>query len=110
MRQFVIDDLSKVEMDNLENYMKEHLVAGAMDGMFWLNIPEDLEAEPQQGHGDCRPFCFGFELTRDRMIMELLVRSRNNMHCSCIAYATYAQREFALNFLDTMFAEKQIKA
>ena len=62
MRQFVIDDLSKVEMDNLERYMEEKLVAGAMDGMFWLNLPEDLEAEPQQGHADCRPLCFGFEL------------------------------------------------
>ena len=110
MRQFIIDDLSREEMDNLETYMNNKLDAGAMDGMFWLNVPEDLEAESQQGHEDCRPFCFGFELTRDRMIMELLVRSRSNMHCSCIAYATKTQRDFALAFLDTMFAEKQIRA
>lgn len=110
MRQFVIDDLSKVEMDNLEKHMNETLEPGAMDGMFWLNLPEDLEAEPQEGHGDCRPFCFGFELTRDRMILEFLVRSRSNMHCSCIAYATKAQRDFALTYLDAMIAKQQIKA
>lgn len=110
MRQFVIDDLTREEMENLENYMKSTIDVGAMDGMFWLNVPEDLEGEAQEGHEDCRPFCFAFELTRDRMIMELLVRSRNNMHCTCIAYATTAQRDFALGFLDTMIAEKQIKA
>lgn len=110
MRQFVIDDLSKVEMDNLEKYMEKTLDVGAMDGMFWLNIPEDLEAEAQEGHNDCRPFSLAFELTRDRMIMELLVRSRSNMHCSCIAYVTKAQRDFALGFLDTMFTQMKIKA
>ena len=110
MRQFVIDEMSREEMDNLDSYMKNRLDKGLVDGMFWLNIPEDLEAESQHGHEDCRPFCCGFELTRDRLVVEMLVRSRNNMHCTCIAYATPIQRTFVLEFLDKMLLEEMIKA
>jgi hypothetical protein len=110
MRQFVVDDLSKAEMDNLESYLQDRLDAGAMDGMFWLNLPDDLLAESQEGHEDCGPFCFGFELTRDKLIVELLVRSRSNMHCSCIAHATGDQRGFVLSFLDKMLLDEQIRA
>ena len=50
MRQFVVDELSKEEQDNLESYLKRTLKAGAMEGMFWLPVPDDLLAEAQQGH------------------------------------------------------------
>ena len=110
MRQFKIDDLSKIELDSIEAYMGKSLTVGAMDGMYWLDIPDDLLAESQKEHADCAPFCFGFELTRDRLIVELLVRNRTNMHCSCIAYATSTQRDFVLVYLDKMIEELQIKA
>ncbi|MDA3835357.1 MAG: hypothetical protein PF495_18420, partial [Spirochaetales bacterium] len=63
-------------MDNLESYLQNSLDAGAMDGKFWLNLPHDLESEIQGSHADCGPFCFGFELTRNKLIVELLVRSK----------------------------------
>lgn len=110
MRQFVVDDLSQAEMDNLETYLKNRLDAGPMDGMFWLNLPDDLVAESQDGHEKCGPFCFGFELTRNKLIVELLVRSRSNMHCSCIAHATSEQRGFVLSFLDKMLLDEHIRA
>ncbi|MDA3835361.1 MAG: hypothetical protein PF495_18440, partial [Spirochaetales bacterium] len=86
------------------------LDAGAMDGMFWLNLPHDLESEVQVSHVDCGPFCFGFELTRNKVIVELLVRSKKNMHCSCIAHATAGQRDFVLTFLDKMLLDEHIRA
>ena len=56
MRQFVVDELSKEEQDNLESYLKRTLKAGPMEGMFWLPVPDDLLAEAQQGHEQCGPF------------------------------------------------------
>lgn len=110
MRQFLIDELSREERDNLDNYLKRTLRRGPMEGMFWLALPLDLWSEAQQGHEACGPFYFGVELTETKLIVELLVRSESNLHCSCISYATLAQREFLLRFLDTMLAEEQIRA
>ncbi|MGV1100233.1 hypothetical protein ACUUL3_12610 [Thiovibrio sp. JS02] len=110
MRQFVVDELNKEEQDNLESYLKRTLKPGLMEGMFWLAVPADLLAEAQQGHEECGPFFFGIELGRNKLIAEFLVRSQSNLHCSCISYATPAQRQFLLNYLDRMLAEEQIKA
>lgn len=110
MRQFLIDELSREERDNLESYLKRTVKQGPVEGMFWLELPPDLWSAAQQGHEACGPFYFGIELTEAKLIVELLVRSESNLHCSCIAYATVAQREFLLRFLDTMLAEERIKA
>lgn len=110
MRQFVIDELSLLERDNLENYLKRTLKPGSIAGMFWLTLPDDLLAEAQQGHEECGPFHFGFDLSKDKLIIELLIRSESNLHCSCIAFATSTQREFLLRFIDTMLEEEQIRA
>ncbi|MFZ5776320.1 MAG: hypothetical protein ACOY3Z_12625 [Thermodesulfobacteriota bacterium] len=110
MRQFVVDELSQEERDNLDSYLKRTLKAGGMEGMFWLEVPESLLGEAQQGHDACGPFFFGIELGRNRLIAEFLVRSQSNLHCSCISYATAAQRQHLLDFLDRMLAEERIKA
>ena len=110
MRQLVIDELSREERDNIENYLKRTVKAGAMEGMFWVVIPDDLLGEAQQGHEECGPFFFGIELSDKSLVVELLVRSESNLHCSCIIYATLAQREFLLRFIDTMVEEEHIKA
>ncbi len=109
MRQFVIDDLSQQERDNLDSYLKNRLKPGGMEGMFWLAIPPDLLAEAQHGHDECGPFYFGFDLSHNALTIELLVRSEVNLHCTCISYASVAQRQFLLDFLDTMLEEEKIR-
>ena len=110
MRQFLIDELSREERDNLDNYLKRTLKSGLIAGMYWLTLPDDLLSEAQQGHEECGPFHFGIDLGKDKLIAELLVRSEANLHCSCICYATKEQRDFLFRFLDTMLAEEQIRA
>lgn len=110
MRQFMIDELSREERDNLDNYLKRTLRQGPMAGIFWLELPPDLWSSAQQGHDSCGPFHFGIELAETKLIVELLVRSESNLHCSCISYATPGQREFLLRFLDNMLAEEHIRA
>jgi hypothetical protein len=110
MRQLVIDELSMEERANLDSYLKKTVRKGGMDGMFWLPVPDDLLAEAQQGHNQCGPFFFGMELAEKKLIIELLVRSESNLHCSCISYATKPQRDFVLDFVDRMLGEEHIKA
>lgn len=110
MRQIVIDELSNEERANIDSYLKRTLKQGLIEGMYWLSLPDDLLGEAQQGHDDCGPFHFGIELEKKRLVIELLVRSQTNLHCSCISYATPAQRDFLLRFFDTLISEEKIRA
>ena len=110
MRQLLIDDLSQEERDNIESYLKRTLKPSLVEGMFWLPVPDDLLGETQHGHEECGPFYFGIELGENRISFELLIRSESNLHCSCISYASRAQRDFLLKFVDKMLTEEKIRA
>lgn len=110
MRQLLIDEISFLERDNLDSYLKRTLSPGPLDGVFWLSVPPDLLGPEQIGHEECGPFYFAVILEEKAVRFELLVRSQSNLHCSCIAYATEAQRNFVLEFADRMLAEEKIRA
>ena len=110
MRQYLIDELSFLERDNLESYLKRTLKPGGIEGVFFLAIPPDLLGPKQQDHPQCAPFYCSVILERTLIRFELLIRSGSNMHCSCIARATPAQRQFILDFADRMLDEELIQA
>jgi len=110
MRQIVIDELSPMERDNLDSYLKRSLKQGPMIGLYWITLTPDLLSPAQHGHDRCGPFCLAVEVERDSVRFELLVRSQANLHCSCIAYATPVQRQFVLDFIDGMINEELISA
>ena len=106
----MIDELSFLEHDNLDSYLKRTLKPGSLEGVFFLEVPPDLLGEKQQGHESCGPFYFSVILESSSVKFELLVRSGSNMHCSCIAQATPSQRQFVLDFADTMLEKEMIAA
>lgn len=110
MRQFVIDELSPMEHDNIDSYLKRTIKQGPMVGLYWLELPDDLLSEAQQGHEEHGPFYMAVEVTRNGVKFELLVRSQSNLHCTCIAHATPTQRQFVLDFIDRMVTEEMITA
>ena len=110
MRQIVIDELSPMERDNIDSYLKRASLKGPMIGLYWLEIPGDLLGEAQLGHEEHGPFRTAVELTDRAVRFELLVRSQANLHCTCIAHASPAQRQFILDFVDQMVKEELIKA
>ncbi len=110
MRQYVIDEFSKEERANIESYLKRTLKPGPVEGLYWMEVPQDLLSRDQLGHEDCGPFCFAVELEAEAVCFEMLVRSQINLHCSCIAYASAVQRDFVLRFIDKMLQEEQIQA
>ena len=110
MRQYRIDQLSREERLNIESYLKRTLAPGPVEGVFWLEVPQDLLGNEQRGHEECGPFFFAVELEPEAVCFEMLVRSQTNLHCSCLAYASNAQRDFVLRFVDKMLQEEQIRA
>ena len=110
MRSYLIDEISFLERDNLDSYLKRNLKAGALAGVYFLTIPPELHGPSQKGHDDCAPFYCAFILGKDTLRCELLIRSSHNLHCSCIAAATADQRQFIFAFADRMLNEELIRA
>lgn len=112
MRQFVIDELSPMERDNIDSWLKRNLQQGPIDGLYWLVLQEEQLDTAQQGekHRDHGPYYMAVEVTRNDVRFELLVRSQTTLHCSCIAQATVKQRQFMLDTIDQMLEEEMIRA
>jgi hypothetical protein len=110
MRQFVVDDLSPMERDNIDSYLKRNLKTGPMIGLYWIVLPDNILTDLQKEHTDCGPFYFGVEVEKDLVRFEFLVRSNAHLHCDCIAHATTEQRQHVLAFIDTMVDEEQIRS
>lgn len=110
MRQIVIDELSPMERDNIDSYLKRTLQQGPMIGLYWIVLPKDLYSAAQQGHDEHGPFYMAVEVEQSSVRFELLVRSQSHLHCSCIAYASSVQRQFVLDLIDKMIDEELISA
>lgn len=110
MRQFVIDEVSPMERDNIDSYLKRNTQAGPMIGLYWIILPDDMLSEAQIGHEEHGPFYTAIEVEQHRITFEFLVRSKSNLHCTCIAHATKTQRDYILNFIDTMLTQEMINA
>ncbi len=110
MQQYIVDELRGNEIERIIAYLKRSCEKSALDNLFWLELPDDILTPLQYEHRDCRPFCIGIEVAEDKVIFEMLVRSRQKLRCSCISYASNQQRQFILNFADTLLKESDIKA
>lgn len=108
MRSYVIDELLEEHTEKFNRYLDSKGLTGALDGLYWLEMPESLLTELQKEHKDCGPHAVALEVNENSVHMELLVRGRNSMHCNCIAYCTQEQRSHMMNMLDTMLKELDI--
>ncbi len=108
MRQYVIDELNRDAMERVRQYLDAHCEKSGLDNLFWLKIPEDMLSSDQYTHKKCQPHCAGIEIGDQFVCFEMLVRSRNSLKCSCIAYATPQQRQFILSFADRLTEETGI--
>ena len=113
MRAYSVEDLSKENMDILVQALKDKGFSGPMDDFFFLPLPEELYTETQREHaGECGPYVFGLEVNHridgHDLKMELLARAKGKLRCSCIAYATPAQRNHMIDFLDGFIRDLDI--
>ena len=102
MKQYVIDQLRLEDFEKIMKFLDEHAEATSIEGVYRLYLPDEILAEPQREHPECRPFYFPVTLTVRDVSFELLVRSFQIIRCSCIAYADARQREFLIDFADRM--------
>ena len=110
MRAYLVEDLNENDVQRIESYLSGKNLAGPIEGIYFLPLPEDELTDEQRAHlPECGPFITALEvLPCGALKLELLVRSRGKLRCSCIAYATPKQRERAIERLDALIRELDV--
>jgi hypothetical protein len=103
MKAYVIDELRYPDYEKLKAYLDEAYGQNTLGGLYWLPLPEPQLGPSQAAHGSCRPFYLALELLEDRLVCELLVRTKERVRCDCIAYATPSQRDWLFEVVDAIF-------
>ena len=108
MKQYVIDELRPADHRTLKTYLEQHFGPAALGSIYWIPLDRQWLTELQAEHRQCQPHYFALDLSRDRVACELLVRTKNNVRCSCMAYATAKQREWLIEMIDGIFNRLKI--
>ncbi len=98
MRSYLIDEIMSSDIEKIDAFLKENAIPSNLEQLFWVKIPQDLLSETQFEHTDCQPHAFAVELGEDWVKLEFLIRSMDNMQCTCPAYCTEQQQIFIINF------------
>ena len=109
MRQYLLDEIHRGDLPRLREYLNGHAIPSSLEDVWWVDLTEDLLSPEQFAHPECRPFRFAVELGDGFVRLEFLIRSRETMRCSCIGYATRAQRDFILAFADRLVEELALR-
>ena len=109
MRSLVLDELRPADVEGIREHLTNTLIPSRLPDVFWLELPPDLLTPEQMEHKDsCGPFRAALVLEESELHLELLIRSHASLHCTCTAYATKAQRDFLLSFLDRLVKKLDI--
>ena len=109
MRQYHIDELQPEDIARFVKSLEDNGMTGIMEGLYWLEMPKEMLNEEQVDHFDeCGPYVMGIEIGEDWVRLELLVRAKNRMRCSCVTYANTKQRDYGMDALDGMLKELDI--
>lgn len=109
MKQYAIDQLRESDYYQIKDFLDTNAEGTALEGIYRVNLPPDLYSADQSEHSKCHPHYFAVNLTWNEIAFELLIRSRQVIRCSCIAYATKQQQDYIIQFADRMFDDLEIK-
>jgi hypothetical protein len=108
MKQYVVDELRPEDQAKIKGFLDQQYAVPGFEGLYWIPIDEALLDGVQKAHDDCRPFYFALELLPDRLACELLVRTKQQIRCECVRYATQNQRNWLIALVDAALAELNI--
>lgn len=108
MRLYVIEDIIPEHMERIKNALNERGIESSLEDLYWLPTPKELLGAEQLEHPDCGPHQMALELGPSWLKLELLVRARAIIRCSCISYASPALRAHMMDWLDQLLRELDI--
>jgi len=109
MRALVVDELRPPDMEKLISHLRAELTPSGLPDVFWLEVPPELLSPEQAAHGQCAPHRVAAVLELDSLKLELLVRSATSLRCACTGYATAAQRDWLLAWVDELIDKLELQ-
>ncbi len=103
MKQYVIDELRPQDHQRLKAFLDQNFEAATLPGVYWLPLDERVCTDLQARHTACRPHFLTLTLEPDHLACELLVRTRSKLRCDCMGFATEAQRNWLIRYIDALF-------
>jgi hypothetical protein len=103
MKQYVIDELRLDEHDKIRKYLEETYGPAELGEIYWVPLAAEVLTEIQLAHSDCQPFYFAIAVARDRLAIEMLVRTKSRIRCACIGYASKDQQIWIMEVVDAIF-------
>ncbi len=113
MRTYLIEDINNADLKKVMDAFEEMALRGPLEGIYYLPLPEELLQPEQKEHQEeCGPYFMALEavegVSENQLRLELLVRGRKKIRCSCVTYATSAQRAHMIEYLDQFMDELEI--
>jgi hypothetical protein len=108
MRQYCIDQLRPEDHAKIKIALEAAYGSPALEEVYRVPLARERLTPVQAAHGDCRPHYLALDLRPTSLACELLVRSASRLRCDCIAYATAAQREWAIALVDGICSQLRI--
>jgi hypothetical protein len=109
MRAYTIDELTDEDVAKIEDRLTQKGWTGSIKGMYYVPIPGEYLGPDQKEHAEsCGPFFLPLETGDGWVRLELLVRARQILRCSCVAYANPTLREHMVDMLDSLIRELDI--
>ncbi len=109
MRAYLIDEISKPDMEKIAGFLKQHAIHSSLEQVFWIKVPDDILSDIQFRHKDCRPHVFAVEIGPDWIKLELFIRTLTSIRCDCPAYCTAQQMSHLHHFADGMIEQLGIQ-
>ena len=108
MRCYLVDEITTPDMKKIETFLLENASASGMENLFWIEMPGNRLNGLQASHMECQPYRFAIELGKDWMSVEFLLRGSRDLRCRCGGYCTPGQRDFILEYVDSMLGDLNI--
>lgn len=109
MRAYTVDELSPEDVEKIEEALARKGWTGSIKGMYYIPVPDDRLGPEQREHAQsCGPFFLPLETGDGWVRLEMLVRSRQILRCSCVAYACRELREHMIDLVDGLIRELDI--
>ncbi len=110
MKQYVIDQLEESDYYRIKEHLESVLGTTLVEGIYWVDLPERLYSEIQRQHPNCQPYYFAINLNFRQISFEWLIRSRQSLHCPCMAYAEPRQRQFIIDYAEELLTQLKVRA
>ena len=109
MRQILIDELIPDEVAAIHEFLQANAVESGIEGLYWVELTEDLLDPEQFGQKKDHPFCFAVEVGDSWVKFEFLIRSQHNIKSTGTRFASRSQLEFVLQYSNRIIGETGLK-